>query len=138
MFDSARRAPRGLRHAVVGTLTAALLTIPVVAAQAQYFGRNKVQYETFDFRVMKSAHFDAHFYPAESLAAADAARMAERWYARFSPLLEHTFTRRPLVFYANHPDFQQTNVISGMISEGTGGVTEAARQRVILPFTRSE
>ena len=135
MLDSARRAIRGLRPAAVGAIAAVSLTIPAAAAEAQYFGRNKVQYETFDFRVMRSTHFDAHFYPAESLAAADAARMAERWYARFSPLLEHTFTRRPLVFYANHPDFQQTNVISGMISEGTGGVTESARQRVILPFT---
>ena len=135
MFASIRRATRGLRPDAAGILAAAFITIPVVAAEAQYFGRNKVQYETFDFRVMRSTHFDAHFYPAESLAAADAARMAERWYARFSPLLEHTFTRRPLVFYANHPDFQQTNVIGGMISEGTGGVTESARQRVILPFT---
>src|SRR5688572_30575517 len=135
MFESARRATRGLRPVAVGAIAAALLAIPAVPADAQYFGRNKVQYETFDFRVMRSTHFDAHFYPAESLAAADAARMAERWYARFSPLLDHTFKRRPLVFYANHPDFQQTNVISGMISEGTGGVTESARQRVILPFT---
>ena len=126
---------RRLSRSAAGFAVAALFTLPVRIAEAQYFGRNKVQYETFDFRVLKSAHFDAHFYPAESLAASDAARMAERWYARFSPLLEHTFTRRPLVFYANHPDFQQTNVIGGMISEGTGGVTESARQRVILPFT---
>ena len=32
-----------------------------------------------------------------------------------------------MVFYADHPDFQQTNVIGGFIDQGTGGVTEALR-----------
>src|SRR6187551_3730969 len=52
-------------------------TVPSVV-EAQYFGRNKVQYQTFDFRVMSTLHYDLHYYPAESLATADAGRMAER------------------------------------------------------------
>ena len=75
-----------------------------------------------------------HFYPAESLAATDAGRMAERWYTRLSPLMRSTFDRRSLIFYANSPDFQQTNVLSGFIDQGTGGVTESLRGRVIMPF----
>jgi hypothetical protein len=51
---------------------------------AQYFGRNKVQYEKFDFRLLRSSHFDLYFYPAESLVVHDAARLAERWYSRHS------------------------------------------------------
>ncbi|MDQ3697032.1 MAG: peptidase S9, partial [Gemmatimonadota bacterium] len=66
---------------------------------------------------------------------ADAARMAERWYARHARALGHTFERKPLIFYADHPDFQQTNVIGGFISQGTGGVTESIRNRVVMPFT---
>ena len=49
------------------------------SASAQYFGRNKVQYQTFDFRILKTPHFDIYYYPAESLATRDAGRMAERW-----------------------------------------------------------
>src|SRR5262245_2064993 len=30
-------------------------------ADAQYFGRNKVQYERFDWRILKSDHFDLYF-----------------------------------------------------------------------------
>jgi hypothetical protein len=103
--------------------------------EAQYFGRNKVQYEKFDFKTLTTPHFDVYFYPAESLAAADAARMAERWYTRLSGVLRHNPERKPLIFYADHPDFQQTNVIGGFISQGTGGVTESGRNRVIMPFT---
>ncbi|MGH9220671.1 MAG: basic secretory protein-like protein, partial [Vicinamibacterales bacterium] len=62
-------------------------------------------------------------------------RMAERWYARLSNLLQHELRgRQPLILYAAHPHFQQTNVLAGEIGEGTGGVTESAKRRVILPF----
>src|SRR5688572_28456128 len=107
-------------------------------ASSQYFGRNKVKYETFDFQVMRTEHFDIYFYPEEEEATRDAARMAERWYARLSTLLDHQFEeRQPLSLYASHPHFQQTTTLSGEIGEGTGGVTEAFKQRVILPFAYS-
>jgi len=102
---------------------------------AQYFGQNKVQYRTFDFRVLRSPHFDLYFYPEEEAATRDASRMAERWYARLSRVLDHEFeARQPVILYANHPEFQQTSALQGDISEGTGGVTEVFKQRVILPF----
>ena len=53
-------------------------------ASAQYFGRNKVQYEHFKFEVLRTPHFDIHYYAAEKPAAEDAARMLERWNARYS------------------------------------------------------
>ncbi|MEO7712201.1 MAG: peptidase S9, partial [Gemmatimonadaceae bacterium] len=104
-------------------------------ADAQYFGRNKVQYEKFDFRILRTPHFDEYFYPAESLVVHDAGRMAERWYTRHSDMFRHTFDRKSIVFYADQPDFQQTNVIGDELSEGTGGVTEGLRTRVVMPFT---
>jgi WD40 repeat protein len=106
------------------------------AAHAQYFGRNKVQWEHFKFRVLRTEHFDVYYYPSEERAVQDAARMAERWYARLSRVFDHELSaRKPLVLYASHPDFQQTTVTSGLIGEGTGGFTEALRTRVVLPLT---
>ncbi len=115
----------------------AMLSLSSEMLHAQYFGRNKVQYEHFDFRILPTQHFQLYFYPAESLATADAARMSERWYARHRALLNHEFSANPLIFYADAPDFQQSNVIEGEISQGTGGVTEGLRERVIMPFTGS-
>lgn len=126
-----------LKHtaaALAGVIVLASFLLPL-PLHAQYFGRNKVQYDKFDFRILPTEHFKIHFYPAESLATADAARMAERWYVRHRELLKHEFTDNPLIFYADHPDFQQSNVIEGMINQGTGGVTEGLRERVIMPFT---
>src|SRR5687767_9017504 len=103
-------------------------------SSAQYFGRNKVQYERFDFKVLATEHFDIYYYPEEEAAVRLAARMAERWHARLTRLLQHELRgRQPLILYAAHPHFQQTNIL-GDIGEGTGGVTESNRRRVILPF----
>lgn len=121
----------------VGALGALILACGIVSTPtaAQTFGRSKVQYDHFDFRTLNTPHYAVYFYPAESLATADAARMAERWYTRHSSLLNHTFTGSPLIFYADAPDFQQSNVVEGLIGIGTGGITEGARERVIMPYT---
>ncbi|MFN2563893.1 MAG: peptidase S9 [Gemmatimonadaceae bacterium] len=128
-----------LRRTALLAPLAALAALPLGGgrADAQYFGRNKVQYERFDFRIMRAEHLDFYFYPAESLATADAARMGERWYSRLSEIFRHTFDRKAVVLYADHPDFQQTNVVGGTIEEGTGGITEGLRTRVVMPHTGS-
>jgi Tol biopolymer transport system component len=104
-------------------------------AFGQYFGRNKVQYEKFDYQVLKTEHFDVYFYPEEEQAVRTAAQMAERWYKRFSRLFNHNLRgRQALIMYASHPQFEQTTVLSDVMGEGTGGVTESIRRRIILPF----
>jgi hypothetical protein len=116
-------------------LLAALASVAGGSAEAQYFGRNKVRYESYDFQVLKTEHFDIHYYPQEREAAELAGRMAERWYARLSRVLNHQFARRqPLVLYASHPDFEQTNALEGEIGEGTGGATEILKRRIVLPM----
>jgi hypothetical protein len=121
----------------VGLLTYVLAGLLPAAANAQYFGRNKVLYKDLKFEMLATEHFDVYFYPEEAKAATEVARMAERWHARLSRVLGHTLTgRQPVILYASHPHFQQTNVVEG-ISEGTGGVTEGARRRVVLPMGAS-
>ena len=121
-------------------LRAALLALTlgvgaVPTAAAQYFGRNKVQYQQFKFQTLKTEHFDILYYDEERAAAEIASRLAERWYARLSRILDHQLSRRQVViFYASHPDFEQTNAIPGQLDEGTGGVTEAFKRRIVLPF----
>lgn len=118
-------------------LTLLLLLIPS-AAFGQYFGQNKVHYDDFHWKIIKTDNFDVYFYEGERETAIDAARMAERAYARLSAALDHDVEEPiPLILYASHSDFQQTNVAAGLISEGTGGITESFKRRVILPFTGS-
>ena len=107
----------------------------VETADAQYFGRNKVRYDELEFKRLQTEHFDIYYYAEEESATREAARMAERWYARFSRLLDFRgHARQPVVLYAGHPHFAQTNLTSGLINEATGGFTESARSRIAMPF----
>ncbi len=122
-------------------LRCSLLVMALVAlgfpepAGAQYFGQNKVQYEHFDFEVLRTATFDIYHYPEEAEAVKKAARLAEEWRERLTRDLGFELAgRQPLVLYASHPHFRQTQVIGGLIGEGTGGVTESLKRRMAMPF----
>jgi Tol biopolymer transport system component len=120
-------------------LTGGLLILAVASpASAQYFGQNKVQYERFNFQVLRTPNFDIYHYPEERAAVERAAKLAEQWRIVLSQRLGHELTgRQPLVLYASQPHFAQTQVIEGLIGEGTGGVTEFFKRRVVMPFASS-
>lgn len=106
--------------------------------QAQYFGRNKVQYDAFDFRVAESPHFKLyHYFESDSMVNQLLSR-SEKWYRMHADLLNDTIRfQNPLIVYANHADFQQTTAIGGSIGVGTGGVTEGLKNRVVMPVMES-
>jgi Tol biopolymer transport system component len=119
-------------------ITASLLFWILVApgaSWAQYFGQNKVRYESLRFRVLQTPHFDIHYYDEEQDAAQQLGRMAERWYARLSRVLGHELTpHQPIILYASATAFRGTTAIPGYIGETTGGVTEGMRRRLVMPF----
>ena len=115
-------------------LAATTLAASPLGAQA-YFGKNQVQYRHFDWKVIETEHFLVHYYPSERAAAMDAARMAERAYTRLSRILGHEFReKKPIMIFASRADFGQNNV-TGDLGEGTGGVTEPMRDRMLLFLT---
>jgi Tol biopolymer transport system component len=108
------------------------------AANAQYFGRNKVNYRNFDFRVLQSPHFDIYHYLQSGERRNQFAQRTEQWYRMHQQIFRDSFEKQnPFLIYNNHADFQQTRAIEGSIGVGTGGVTEALKNRVIMPFMES-
>ena len=131
----AARVTRALRHLGVALALVACAAAPRVAAAQSYFGQNQVRYDRFAWRVLETEHFLVHYYPAERDAAMQAARMAERAYARLSLVLDHQFReKKPIVLFASRSDFAQNNVV-GDLGEATGGATESLRHRMLLYFT---
>ena len=58
-------------------LVALIVSLSVIpAAQAQYFGRNKVQWESFHFKVLQTQHFDIYYFDQEADVLIDIGRMA--------------------------------------------------------------
>ena len=107
-------------------------------AQAQYFGTNKPGYRKFEYKVYQTPHFEIYHYFEDDSVLNYWALAAEEWYRRHSRILYDTFEKRnPLILYKYHADFQQTTAISGQIGVGTGGVTEAFKNRVVMPLAHS-
>ncbi len=129
------KLPRGLKSIIQGILICSLFMAGIPSVEAQYFGRNKPRYQSFDFRVRKSKHFELYNYLNNADYRQGFLRWAEDWYTVHSALLgDSIFDDNPILLYNNHPEFQQTNAISGAIGVGTGGVTEALRNRVVMPL----
>ena len=123
------------RSCLVPLIGAVLLLCASPNAHAQYFGRNKVQYDRDEVRVLSTGHFDVYYARDDAAAALSVGRLAERWHRRLSRVLEHSLTgRQPLILYGSHRRFEQTNVLSGLIDENTGGFTESRKRRIVIPF----
>jgi Tol biopolymer transport system component len=104
-------------------------------AQSQYFGQNKPRYKEFDFKVLQSPHFELYHYFEEKNIANDLMINSEHWYKLHQEVFKLAFIEpNPVIIYKTHPDFQETTAIGGQVGEGTGGVTEGLRNRVIMPM----
>ncbi|MEX0779300.1 MAG: hypothetical protein WD491_03480 [Balneolales bacterium] len=114
-----------------------LMALAAPIASGQYFGRNKVQYHTFDFEQIRTDNYRLLFYDEEEPVMPEVARMSQRWYNRLSLVFDHNYVegdRKPLIFYANDADFRQTNIVPGFIPGGVRGLTEPMRERVVMPL----
>lgn len=104
-------------------------------SQYYFFGRNKVQYEEFDWKVIKTAHFNIYYYGEFDEIAEIGAQYAETAFEELKIKFNHYLTRKiPLIFYNTHIHFQQTNVIPIFIPEGVGGFFEHMKGRVVVPY----
>src|SRR4051794_12633705 len=115
----------------------AALTTGPGEAEAQYFsfGQNKIQYRRLDWHILRGEHVDLYYYPAEGELAPAALGYAEASYDTLAIQFGHEVgSRIPLIAYASHTDFEQTNVLPFTPPEGLLGVTDFLKRRVSLPF----
>src|SRR5688572_19971845 len=104
-----------IRTACLVAVEAWMAVLPGVAS-GQYFGSNKVQYKSLQFRVLKTQHFDIYFHQDDRVPIDIAGRLAERWWQRLSTFFGSVPPgRQPLVLYSSHATFEQTLVVPGLI-----------------------
>lgn len=124
-----------MKRSVLG-LALVLAAPPTLAGQFGYFGQNKVQYQSFAWQVLRGAHVDLYCYPEEMELARAALQYAEESYDVLERRFNHSVPRRvPLILYASHADFEQTNILPYAPPEALLGVTDFLKRRVTLPFT---
>jgi len=116
-------------------LAPSLLPVRTVSAQFYLLSENKVQYRRLDWQILHGSRVDVYYYPEEAVLAPVALAYAEETYNVLSPKFGHSVTSRiPLIVYASHSDFEQTNILPFTPPEGLLGVTDYLKRRVTLPF----
>lgn len=112
-----------------------ILLPQLVSAQFYFFGRNKVQYDKFNWKILKTEHFNIYYYDDFTEIAEIGAKFAEQAFDEHKVKFNHYVTNKiPLIFYNTHTHFQQTNTIPGFLPEGIGGFFEFMKGRVVIPY----
>jgi len=121
--------------AILALVTLALASLPADAQLIVFFGKNKINYETFDWRVYQSPHFDVHYYAEVEPFLEEVVSDVESAYVKLSRDLDHELTVRvPLVIYKTHGEFQQTNITLSELPEGVAAFAEPTQYRMVLPI----
>lgn len=117
--------------------------VPMVAlfvatlGQAQdytFFGKNKIRYDRFNWKVYPTPHFRISFYDRVEPSLPKVASFAESAYDELARRLNFQVKNPiPLIAYATHAEFEQTNVLVEFIPEGVGAFAVPSRNRMVLP-----
>lgn len=115
-----------------------IVSISTSEGQIYFFGRNKVQWDKFNWKVIETDHFNIYYYDEMQVVASIGAAYAEEVYEELKIKLNHVVTYKiPLIFYNTSLHFQQTNTTPGFIPDGVGGFFEFLKGRVVIPNTGS-
>jgi WD40 repeat protein len=112
-----------------------LAALLALASPAYPFGQNKIVYDEFKWSIYHSTHFDVYFYEEERPSLQRVVDSAESAYLDLSQKFNYQISKKiPLIYYATHSAFEQSNVILNFIPEGVGAFAEPARNRMVLPI----
>ena len=117
-----------------------LISLPV-SAQFYYglrqdYGKNRVQYNEFDWVFYRFERFDVYFYRGNDELAAQVARMTDKQLPAIENLLDAPLDERvQILVFNNLSDLKQSNVNSSEDEDyNTGGVTRISGRRLFVYF----
>jgi Tol biopolymer transport system component len=88
--------------------------------------------------LIETMHFDIYFPAGNDNFGRLVALMSEDTYYYLKNDFQFpAMSRIPIIFYGSQLEFQTTNIIYPLLSEGIGGFTESLKNRVAIPFDGS-
>jgi len=115
-----------------------LAAAPVAAQLSPYYpyigGKNKVRWDKFVWYTYDTPHFKISYYDRTEPMLEKVASYAESAYDDIARKLNFQILKPvPMIIYATHAEFEQTNIIVGFIPEGVGAFATPVRNRMVLP-----
>ncbi|MCJ7681409.1 MAG: hypothetical protein MUP70_11825, partial [Candidatus Aminicenantes bacterium] len=118
-------------------LTAAVLVFLLAglcSAQINYFpyyGKNKVNYDPFEWKHYRTDHFDIYYYEEDVAVLQRISDFAESAYTRISQELKHQVSAViPILYFSNYTGFEQNNLTS--VGESILGLAEPILYRFLV------
>lgn len=125
--------------------SALLLGVVLPACAQQYmptleeFGKNRIQYRTFDWKVMTSTNFEVYFYGDAQTAATLAAQYAESEFDRVTDILGYTpYSRTKIFLYDSPSELNQSNIGITLGSERDAREESLSKSRIQVAFSGNQ
>ena len=100
-----------------------------------YFGKNKIRYDDFKWRIYTTDHFEIYYYPEIEQHLERVTSYAESAYQQVSADLKHDLAFKvPIILYKTQSEFQQQNIEPSELPEGVLAFAEPFRDRMVLPI----
>jgi Tol biopolymer transport system component len=101
-------------------------------------GVSGISHDDFDWKLMKTIHFDVYYAEGMEETALEAGRMAEEGYSAISDCLRHELTEVvPVMLYPQSVAFRKNSITPLAIDERSGGFAGGPRSRIEAPFSGS-
>ncbi len=116
-------------------LVLVLLVATPAAAQYRWIGgKNKIRYDEFKWYAYDTPHFKISFYDRVEPSLEKIASFSESAYDELARKLNFQVLEQiPMITYATHGEFEQTNLMPGFVPEGVGAFATSVRNRMVLP-----
>lgn len=102
------------------------------------FGKNKVNYYNYEWKIYEDDSFRLYYYEKEDDLVQKAIPIIRTTILEYSKIFDVKISNKiPIIFYHNVYKFRETNIIPYIIPEGVGGFTEYSKGRVVVPFNGS-
>ncbi|WP_033317013.1 WD-40-like repeat-containing protein [Pontibacter roseus] len=101
----------------------------------QTFGRSRIQYKNFDWKLYSTQNFNIYFYAGGDQAARNAAEYAERELRRITSFVGYyPYSKITIIVYNSVTDLKQSNIGLQRDQFQTGGETLFLKNKLELAF----
>ncbi|WP_247231667.1 hypothetical protein [Telluribacter sp. SYSU D00476] len=102
----------------------------------EQFGKNRIQYRTFDWKVLKTSNFEIYHYQGGTELARITAQLAETEFDRITEVLGYTPYNKVKIFLYNSPgELQQSNMGLATFGDLEDKELDLAQSRVEIAYT---
>ena len=99
------------------------------------FGKNRVQYQKFNWRYYQTDNFNTYFSQDGLEIGKYVAQIAEQELPQLEEFIEYGMQRRAnIAVYNNFNEMQQSNIGLGIDWQNTGGVTKLVNNKMLVYF----